>query len=36
MMEEMKFNKQIKIAVIVFAVIEAVVIVGVLIYRARS
>ena len=36
MMEEMKFNKQIKIAVIVFAVIEAVVIVGVLIYQARS
>lgn len=34
--DENKFNKQIKIAVIAFAVVEAIVIVAILIYRGRS
>lgn len=33
MSEELKFNKQLKVAVIVFAVVEAIVIVTILLYH---
>lgn len=36
MSDEFKFNKQIKVAVIAFAVIEFVVIVAILVYHTRS
>ena len=36
MSDELKFNKQIKVAVIVFAVVEAIVMVAVLIYHQRN
>ena len=36
MSDELKFNKQIKVTVIVFAVVEAIVMVAVLIYHQRN
>jgi hypothetical protein len=36
MSEQIKFNKQIKLAVIVFAIVEAIVIVAILIYHQRN